>query len=87
LITHTARIGISVLLSTRTGYLRVRSRIGPRSAAEHRGLPPTLVVSCEYDPLRTDGIKFVEALKAAGVDTLHTRVTTTCPTATCSSPS
>jgi acetyl esterase len=39
--------------------------------AEHRGLPPALVVSCEHDPLRTDAIKFAEALKAAGVDTVH----------------
>jgi acetyl esterase len=44
--------------------------------AEHRGLPPALVVSCEYDPLRTDGIEFAAALKRAGVDTVHTHYDT-----------
>ena len=64
-----------------SGEFMVRVYAGEKNAtnplvsilhAEHRGLPPALVVSCEHDPLRTDGIRFAEALKTAGVDTVHT---------------
>ena len=40
--------------------------------ADLRGLPPATVVTCGHDVLRTDGIRLVEKLRAAGVETLHT---------------
>jgi acetyl esterase/lipase len=32
------------------------------------GYPPTLVINCEYDPLRASGEAFVEELESAGVE-------------------
>ena len=54
-----------------------RDIIGPHVAmgvlhAKLEGLPPSTVITCGHDPLRSDGIWLAEALKAAGVPTLHT---------------
>jgi acetyl esterase len=44
----------------------------PAHATDLSGLPPTIFVSAENDPLRDEGLAFVERLREAGVDvTLH----------------
>jgi acetyl esterase len=39
----------------------------PLKAASHAGMPPTLIVCAEYDPLLDDGRDYAAALEAAGV--------------------
>lgn len=52
----------------------VDDRNDPRAAplrAELTGLPPAVVVTAGHDPLWSEGVAFVDALRAAGVSTVH----------------
>lgn len=42
-------------------------RLSPLRAPSHVGLPPALIQVAGYDPLRDDGVRYAEVLRAAGV--------------------
>jgi acetyl esterase/lipase len=48
-------------------------RIAPLRADDLSGLPPAIVVTCEFDPMRDAGDAYAEALAKAGVPTDHIR--------------
>jgi acetyl esterase/lipase len=52
---------------------RTNPKASPLLASNLANLPPTMIVTCQFDPLRDEGDAYAEALKAAGVPVQHLR--------------
>nr|XP_058151144.1 arylacetamide deacetylase isoform X2 [Dasypus novemcinctus] len=66
--------GSSELARKYPGFLDVRA--APLLADDNklRGLPPTYVITCQYDVLRDDGLMYVTRLQNAGVQVTHNHI-------------
>ena len=52
---------------------RRNPKASPLHAASLAGLPPAVVVTCEFDPLADEGAAYAEAMANAGVEVHHIR--------------
>ncbi|WP_048816640.1 alpha/beta hydrolase [Caldisphaera lagunensis] len=48
-------------------------RFSPILAESHKNLPPTLIITAEYDPLRDQGETYASILNRSGVETIQIR--------------
>ena len=46
-------------------------KAAPLRAADLSGLPPTLIVTCEFDPLADEGAAYARGAVRGGVETRH----------------
>jgi acetyl esterase len=49
------------------GHELADQRISPLLALDHRGLPPTVIIAAEHDPIRDQSLAYARLLRAAGV--------------------